>query len=99
MINDKTQHKINNIVNQFKKMGFLIEEDVMEFFQERADIVLKLEKIKYNKIEFFTDNDRNSVGFTLDDVQIEFQLIYGEDQEGPWYETIAEIIFFDGEDD
>ena len=49
---------------------------------------------KYKKIEFYEDKELHSVGMTLEDVQIEFFITEGEDEEGPWYEAEAEIIFF-----
>ena len=99
-MHEKTLHKIENINKEFEKRGFFIKEDLDEFFYERADIVERLDKIKYNKIEFFDfkEGEQNSVGFTLDDAQIEFFLTYGEDEEGPWYEAEAEILFFGGEE-
>lgn len=97
-MNEKTAIKIENIIKEFEKRGFSIEEDVREFFQERDDILERIENIKYNKIEFFDDKDLNSVGFTLNDAQIEFFIITGEDEEGPWYEATAEILFFGGEE-
>ncbi len=99
-LDEKTLHKIENINREFEKRGFFIKEDLNDFFEERTEIVQRLEKIKYNKIEFFDfkEEEQHSVGFTLDDAQIEFFLTYGEDEEGPWYEAEAEILFFGGEE-
>ena len=54
----------------------------------------KLDAIKFKKIEFFTVEDENCVGFTLEDVQVNFFIEFGEDEEGEWYEATAEIISF-----
>lgn len=97
-MDEKTLKKITNINSEFEKRGFFIKEDLEEFFQEREDMLAALEKIKYNKIEFFSVESSNSVGFTLDEAQVEFFLFTGEDEEGPWYEVEAEILFFKEEE-
>lgn len=97
-LDEKTLHKLNCINNEFEKRGFFLKEDLDEFFQERTEIVERIEKIKYNKIEFFDIPESSSVGFTLEDAQVEFFVTYGEDEEGPWYEAAAEILFFGGEE-
>lgn len=86
--------KIDRINTEFEKKDFFIEEDLMELFEEREDLREKLDAIKFKKIEFFTVEDENCIGFTLDDVQVNFFVEFGEDEEGPWYEATAEIISF-----
>lgn len=86
--------KIERINEEFEKRDFFIKEDLIELFETREDIAQKLDEIKFKKIEFFTVEEENCVGFTLDDVQVNFFLEFGEDEEGPWYEATAEIVMF-----
>ncbi|WP_239463390.1 hypothetical protein, partial [Fusobacterium mortiferum] len=79
---------------EFEKRGYTLEEDLIELVETREDIAQRLEETKFKKIEFFQDDKLHSVGLTLEDVQIEFFVTEGEDEEGPWYEAEAEIIFF-----
>ena len=82
------------IAREFEKMGYTLEEDLLELAEMREDIAERLENTKFKKIEFYEDKELHSVGMTLEDVQIEFFITEGEDEEGPWYEAEAEIIFF-----
>ncbi|MEG0069316.1 hypothetical protein [Cetobacterium sp.] len=86
--------KIDRINDEFEKRDFFIKEDLIELFQEREDLRTKLDEIKFKKIEFFNIAEEDCVGFTLDDVQVNFFVEFGEDEEGPWYEATAEIITF-----
>lgn len=86
--------KIDRINAEFEKRDFYIKEDLMELFTEREDLREKLDEIKFKKIEFFNIEEENCVGFTLEDVQINFFVEFGEDEEGEWYEATAEIMFF-----
>lgn len=86
--------KIEKINIEFEKREFFLKEDLIELFEKREDLRERLDNIKSKKIEFFTVEDENCVGFTLDDVQVNFFVEFGEDQMGPWYEATAEIIFF-----
>ena len=86
--------KIDRINEEFEKKDFFIREDIFELFEEREDLREKLDAIKFKKIEFFTVTDENCVGFTLEDVQVNFFIEFGEDEEGQWYEATAEIISF-----
>lgn len=99
MIDEKTAQKLQKIYEVFqeKEFGYL-KEDLNEFFQEREDVVQKIKDVKFNKIEFFTSPETNSIGFTLQDIQVEFFVETGEDEEGPWYEATAEILDFSGEE-
>lgn len=94
MLSEKLIKKINTIAKEFEKRGYTLEEDLLELAETREDIAQRLENTKFKKIEFFQDEELNSVGLTLEDVQIEFFVTVGEDDEGPWYEAEAEIIFF-----
>lgn len=99
MIDEKTAQKIEKIYEVFQEKGFdYLEEDLKEFFQEREDVVQKIKDVKFSKIEFFTVPETNSIGFTLADIQVEFFVETGEDEEGPWYEVTAEILDFGGEE-
>ncbi|MBC2851945.1 hypothetical protein H5J22_11105 [Cetobacterium sp. 8H] len=86
--------KIDRINDEFEKRDFFIKEDLIELFQEREDLRTKLDEIKFKKIEFFNIAEEDCVGFTFDDVQVNFFVEFGEDEEGPWYEATAEIITF-----
>lgn len=86
--------KIERINAEFEKKDFFIKEDLIELFTEREDLREKLDNIKFKKIEFFDIEEENCIGFTLEDVQINFFVEFGEDEEGEWYEATAEIMFF-----
>lgn len=86
--------KIDRINAEFEKRDFFLKEDLMELFTEREDLRAKLDDIKFKKIEFFNIEEENCIGFTLEDVQINFFVEFGEDEEGEWYEATAEIMFF-----
>nr|WP_307775126.1 hypothetical protein [uncultured Cetobacterium sp.] len=86
--------KLDRINDEFEKRDFFIKEDIYELFEERKDLREQLDAIKFKKIEFFNVEEENCVGFTLEDVQVNFFVEFGEDEEGPWYETTAEIISF-----
>lgn len=85
---------VEKIIEEFNRRGYDIAEDVVELVENRADVAEKLEATKFKNIEFFNVDEENSVGFTLDDMQVNFFIEYGEDEEGKWYEASAEIINF-----
>jgi len=82
------------INEEFQKRGYEIEDDLQELLETNEMIAEELSKTKFKKIEFFDIKEENSVGFTLEDLQVSFYLEYGEDEEGPWYEATAEIVSF-----
>ena len=43
---------------------------------------------------FSKDEEANSYILNLEDCQISFDVIEGEDEEGPWFEVECNIIFF-----
>lgn len=86
--------RIEKINSEFEKRDFFLKEDLIELFETREDLREKLENTKPKKIEFFSIEEENCVGFTLEDVQVNFFVEFGEDEEGPWYEATAEIVFF-----
>lgn len=94
MISEELKNRLNNISDKFQEYGFTLREDLVELVELNEDIAVKLENTKFKKIHFFHDEESNSVGFTLDDVQVEFFVEYGEDEEGKWYEATAEIRWF-----
>lgn len=91
---EKLQKNLEKISKEFERRGYFLEEDLYELVEEREDIAERIENIKFNKIEFFNIKEEDSIGFTLEDVQINFFVEFGEDEEGPWYEATAEIYFF-----
>ena len=98
MLSEKVLSQIEKLNRVFSDKGFYLKEDLDELFETAENLATKIEKIKFNKIEIFTVPETGSIGFTLDDVQVEFFLENGEDEEGEWYEATAEITYFDGED-
>lgn len=94
MLSEKLLKKIGSISKEFEKRGYTLKEDLVELVKTREDIAQKLENTKFKKIEFFQDEELHSIGLTLEDVQIEFFVTEGEDEQGPWYEAEVEIIFF-----
>lgn len=94
MLSEKLIKKLKSISEEFKRRGFSIEEDLFELCEINSEIAKKLEDTKLKKMDFYDDPELNSVGITLDDVQIEFFVTTGEDEEGPWYEVTAEILNF-----
>lgn len=93
-MDEKLKKTVEKIVEEFKKRGYDIEEDVKELVEERSDVAKALLGTKFKNIEFFDVKEENSVGFTLEDMQVNFFIEYGEDEEGKWYEASAEIINF-----
>ncbi len=93
-MNEELIKKIEGINREFEKREFFIKEDVYELFEMREDLRGKLEAMKFKKIEFFVIEDENCIGFTLEDVQVNFFLEFGCDDEGEWYEATAEVVFF-----
>ena len=94
MISEKLCKKIKTINEEFKKLGFDLEEDLQELCEEREDMAERLENTKFKKMNFSKDEQANCYILNLEDCQIGFFVTLGEDEEGPWYETEAEIIFF-----
>ena len=91
---EKLLKTVERIIEEFSKRGYDIAEDVVELVESRDDVAAKLESTKFKNIEFFNVDEENSVGFTLDDMQVNFFVEYGENEEGKWYEASAEIINF-----
>lgn len=65
--------------------------DLKELVEQRPDIGEKILNFKLKKIEYSYVEEKY-VGFLLEDVQVGFIFEYGEDEEGPYYDIIAEII-------
>lgn len=94
MLTEKLEKKIKTINEEFRKLGFDLEEEIRELAEEREEIAKQLEEIKFKKMHFAKDEEENCYILTLEDCQIGFYVLLGEDEEGPWYEVEAEIIFF-----
>ncbi|MGL4688210.1 MAG: hypothetical protein ACRCVS_05920 [Fusobacteriaceae bacterium] len=98
MFTEKTLARIDKISDAFSRRGYdYLKEDITELLKEQPDLAEKIDKIKFNNIEFFNDDSLNSIGFTLEDTQVEFFIEIGEDEDGPWYEASAEVLYFGGE--
>lgn len=93
-MNEKLEKKVNRIIEEFEKRGYSIGEDLIELVETNKSVEEGLLNEKYKNIEFFDVPEENSVGFTLSDMQVNFFLEYGEDEEGKWYEATVEIINF-----
>lgn len=94
MLSEKLNKKLKSISAEFEKRGYFLEEDLFELCELNAEVAQKLEETKLKKMDFYDDPELNSVGITLEDIQIEFFVTTGEDEEGPWYEASAEIRYF-----
>lgn len=94
MLEEKLLKKIKTINENFVKLGFDLEEDLIELTKERKDIKERIINTKYKKMSFSKDEETNSYILNLEDCQISFDIIEGEDEEGPWFEVECNIIFF-----
>lgn len=97
LFSEKALLQIGKLDRVFSDKGFFLKEDLVELLEEYPDILLKVETTKFNKIEIFNPGP-NSIGFTLDEIQVEFFVETGEDEDGPWYEATAEVLYFGGEE-
>lgn len=91
---EKLINLLEKINYEFEKRGYFIEEDLKELVKRNQNISDRLMKTKFKKIEFFDIKEEKAVGFTLDDVQVNFFIEYGEDEKGKWYEATAEVVYF-----
>jgi len=94
MITEELSKRLESVSKKFEEFGFDLKGDLVELAETSEEISKRLLDTKFKKIHFFHEEDSNSVGFTLDDVQVEFFVEYGEDEEGKWYEATAEIRWF-----
>ena len=94
MLEEKLLRKIKTINKNFINLGFDLEEDLIELVSQREDIKDRIENTKYKKMTFSKDEEANSYILNLEDCQISFDVIEGEDEEGPWFEVECNIIFF-----
>ncbi len=90
----KLEKMIVKIDTNFKEMGYDILEDIRELVDTTESVRRALEETSPSKIDFFQVEEENSVGFTLDEMQVNFFIEEGEDEEGPWYEAYVEIVNF-----
>ena len=79
---------------QLQSWEVQLEEDLIELVSQREDIKDRIENTKYKKMTFSKDEEANSYILNLEDCQISFDIIEGEDEEGPWFEVECNIIFF-----
>ena len=98
MLEEKLLKKIKTINENFINLGFDLEEDLIELVTQREDIKDRIENTKYKKMTFSKDEEANSYILNLEDCQISFDIIEGEDEQGPWFEieckiTIIKILF------
>ena len=94
MLEEKLLKKIKTINENFKNLGFDLEEDIIELLNQREDIKNRIENTKYKKMTFSKDEETNSYILNLEDCQISFDIIEGEEEKGPWFEVECNIIFF-----
>ena len=79
MLEEKLLKKIKTINENFINLGFDLEEDLIELVTQREDIKDRIENIKYKKMTFSKDEEANSYILNLEDCQISFDIIEGED--------------------
>lgn len=94
MLDELSLKRIKNINDKFIEMGFDFEEDLIELFESREDIRNLLVNTKFKKINFNKDEESNSYIINLENFQISFDVIFGEDDEGLWYEVECHILSF-----
>lgn len=94
MLEEKLLKKIKTINKNFINLGFDLEEDLIQLLMEREDIKERIENTKYKKMTFSKDEENNSYILNLEDCQISFDVLLGEDEEGLWYEVDCSILFF-----
>lgn len=94
MLDEKLLKKIKTINQNFIGLGFDLEEDLKELLEQREDIRERIENTKYKKMSFFKDEENNSYILNLEDCQVSFDILLGEDEEGSWYEVECSILFF-----
>ena len=94
MLDELSLKRIKNINDKFIEMGFDFEEDLIELFELREDIRNLLVNTKFKKINFNKDEESNSYIINLENFQISFDVIFGEDDEGLWYEVECHILSF-----
>ncbi|MCI6151817.1 MULTISPECIES: hypothetical protein [Fusobacterium] len=90
----KIEKIVKKIDEEFKNRGFEITEDLIELVETTESVSKALANTNFNNIEIFQVDEENAIGFTLDEMQVNFFIEYGEDEEGPWYEASVEIINF-----
>lgn len=94
MLEEKILKKLKTINENFINLGFDLEEDLIELVEQREDIKNRIENTKYKKMTFSKDKEENSYILNLEDCQISFDIILGEDEEGKWFEVECSIIFY-----
>ena len=94
MLEEKLLKKIKTINENFINLGFDLEEDIIELLNQREDIKNRIENTKYKKMTFSKDEETNSYILNLEDCQISFDIIEGEEEHRPWFEVECNIIFF-----
>ena len=87
-----TEKNLKTSMTSFFKIENLKEIYVMEYHQLPPRKFFGI--TKYKKMTFSKDEEANSYILNLEDCQISFDIIEGEDEEGPWFEVECNIIFF-----
>ena len=65
MLSEKLTKRIGTIAREFEKMGYTLEEDLLELAEMREDIAERLENTKFKKIEFYEDKAVSYTHLTL----------------------------------
>lgn len=94
MLEEKLLKKIDTINKNFIDLGFDLKEDIIELLLQKEDIKEKIANTKYKKMSFSKDEENNSYILNLEDCQISFDIILGEDEEGPWFEVECSVLYF-----
>lgn len=96
---EKLERRVNAIAEKFTEMGYDMRGDLDDLLEQRQDIAELILNTKIKKIEYFDDKENNRVGMYIANLHITFQFIYGEDEEGPWYEVDCHILDVDTGDE
>lgn len=94
MIEEKLLKKIKTINANFIKLGQDLEEELKELVLADEKAKDLITNTKYKKMNFSKDEENNSYILNLENCQISFDIIYGEDEEGPWYEADCHLLYF-----
>lgn len=89
---EKLERRINAIIEKFKELGYDMSEEIKELLEAREDISELILNTKLKSIEYFEDKEKDIVGMYIANLHITFKFIYGEDEEGPWYEVDCHVL-------
>lgn len=89
---EKLERRVDAISAKMKELGYDMKEDIEDLLEQRPDIAELILTTKLKSIDYFADEENNRAGFYIANLHITFQYIYGEDEEGPWYEVDCHVL-------